>query len=205
MEGDIVTLQDAFVFDYSAGVDQHGRFLGKPVPTGIRPRFIDRFEDLGIHVSAGVFGAPAGLQRKGTDVMVLTIGRYPRVAAVVLAGVAVLISAHAHSAAGPPSAVPHGAGLAADPLRRLCSPGVIERFLAKRNFRFFNRETLENAGLRLSQAEFLLLVLIGAFVGALVGLVVAGPLLAILLVDRGAVRGPPCAGLPGRQEAGQVR
>jgi pilus assembly protein CpaF len=58
MEGDIVTLQDAFVFDYSAGVDAHGRFLGKPVPTGIRPRFIDRFEDLGIYVSPGVFAAP---------------------------------------------------------------------------------------------------------------------------------------------------
>lgn len=64
MEGDIVTLQDAFVFDYSAGVDQSGKFLGKPVPTGIRPRFIDRFEDLGIHVSAGVFGAaPASPER----------------------------------------------------------------------------------------------------------------------------------------------
>lgn len=59
---------------------------------------------------------------------------------------------------------------------------AIERFLGRRNFRYFNRETLENAGLRLSQADFLLLVLIGAFVGALVGLVVAGPLLAILLV-----------------------
>lgn len=59
MEGDIVTLQDAFVFDYSAGVDQSGRFLGAPVPTGIRPRFIDRFEDMGIHVSANVFGAAA--------------------------------------------------------------------------------------------------------------------------------------------------
>lgn len=58
MEGDIVTLQDAFVFDYSAGVDAHGRFLGKPVATGIRPRFIDRFEDLGIHVSAAVFAGP---------------------------------------------------------------------------------------------------------------------------------------------------
>jgi pilus assembly protein CpaF len=55
MEGDIVTLQDAFVFDYSAGVDAQGRFLGKPVATGIRPRFIDRFEDLGIHVSPAVF------------------------------------------------------------------------------------------------------------------------------------------------------
>lgn len=56
MEGDVVTLQDAFVFDYSAGVDASGRFLGKPVPTGIRPRFIERFEDMGITVSTAVFG-----------------------------------------------------------------------------------------------------------------------------------------------------
>ena len=57
MEGDIVTLQDAFIFDYSAGMDAQGRFLGKPVPTGIRPRFLDRFAELGIGVSAAVFGA----------------------------------------------------------------------------------------------------------------------------------------------------
>lgn len=56
MEGDIVTLQDAFVFDYAAGIDQHGRFLGKPIPTGIRPRFLDRFAELGISVSPAVFG-----------------------------------------------------------------------------------------------------------------------------------------------------
>lgn len=59
---------------------------------------------------------------------------------------------------------------------------VIEHFLAKRNVRFFNREALENAGLRLSQADFLFLVIIGSFVGGLVGVVVAGPLLAILLM-----------------------
>ena len=59
MEGDVVTLQDAFLFDYSAGVDAQGRFLGKPVPTGIRPRFLDRFAELGIAVSPSVFGAPA--------------------------------------------------------------------------------------------------------------------------------------------------
>ena len=58
MEGDIVTLQDAFVFDYSAGVDANGRFLGKAIPTGVRPRFVDRFEDLGIHVSPKVFEMP---------------------------------------------------------------------------------------------------------------------------------------------------
>ena len=56
MEGDIVTLQDAFVFDYAAGVDSSGRFLGKPIPTGVRPRFTDRFAELGISVSPAVFG-----------------------------------------------------------------------------------------------------------------------------------------------------
>jgi pilus assembly protein CpaF len=57
MEGDVVTLQDAFVFDYSAGLDPNGRFLGKPLPTGVRPKFTDRFNELGIQLSPGVFGA----------------------------------------------------------------------------------------------------------------------------------------------------
>jgi pilus assembly protein CpaF len=56
MEGQTVTLQDAFVFDYAAGVDAKGRFLGKPVPTGIRPRFTDKFIELGIPLSPRVFG-----------------------------------------------------------------------------------------------------------------------------------------------------
>ncbi|WP_026556461.1 CpaF family protein [Arthrobacter sp. 35W] len=57
MEGDVVTLQDAFVFDYSAGVDSTGRFLGRPVPTGVRPRFVDHFADVGITIPAHIFGA----------------------------------------------------------------------------------------------------------------------------------------------------
>ncbi|MEE2521188.1 CpaF family protein [Pseudarthrobacter sp. J75] len=57
MEGDVVTLQDAFVFDYSAGVDAQGRFRGRPIPTGVRPRFTDKFAELGIHVSPQIFGA----------------------------------------------------------------------------------------------------------------------------------------------------
>ena len=56
MEGDVVTLQDAFVFDYSAGVDANGRFLGRPIPTGVRPRFVDHFAELGIPLSPAVFG-----------------------------------------------------------------------------------------------------------------------------------------------------
>ncbi|MEJ7771778.1 MAG: CpaF family protein [Geodermatophilaceae bacterium] len=58
MEGETVTLQDAFLFDYAAGVDAGGRFLGKPVPTGVRPRFTDRFADLGIVLSPRVFAPP---------------------------------------------------------------------------------------------------------------------------------------------------
>jgi pilus assembly protein CpaF len=61
MEGDIVTLQDAFVFDYAAGVDANGKFLGRPVPTGVRPRFVDHFAELGIPLSPAVFGSsPVG-------------------------------------------------------------------------------------------------------------------------------------------------
>jgi pilus assembly protein CpaF len=65
MEGETVTLQDAFLFDYSAGVDATGKFLGKPVPTGVRPRFTDRFDELGITLSPRVFGMPVPAGRGG--------------------------------------------------------------------------------------------------------------------------------------------
>ncbi|NGN83646.1 CpaF family protein [Arthrobacter silviterrae] len=65
MEGDVVTLQDAFVFDYAAGIDNTGRFLGRPIPTGIRPRFVDHFVEVGISVPASVFGVqPLGTGRR---------------------------------------------------------------------------------------------------------------------------------------------
>ncbi|OAV76763.1 pilus assembly protein CpaF [Dietzia sp. 111N12-1] len=57
MEGQTVTLQDAFLFDYSAGLGPDGKFLGKPQATGVRPRFTDRFAELGITLSPRVFGA----------------------------------------------------------------------------------------------------------------------------------------------------
>ena len=46
----------------------------------------------------------------------------------------------------------------------------MDGFFAQRKVRLFNREALENAGLRLSQADFFVLVLAGAFVGAVAGL-----------------------------------
>jgi pilus assembly protein CpaF len=58
MEGQVVTLQDIFAFDYSAGVDADGRHRGSLQPTGIRPAFVDRLADHGIVVPAGTFGTP---------------------------------------------------------------------------------------------------------------------------------------------------
>jgi tight adherence protein B len=57
----------------------------------------------------------------------------------------------------------------------------LERLLAGRTVKLFSRAELENAGLRLSQAEFFLLVGIGACVGMLVGLVTVGPVVGLLL------------------------
>ena len=57
MEGDIITLQDLFLFDFAAGVNEHGRFLGTAKPTGLRPRFSERLTDYGITLPPGIFGA----------------------------------------------------------------------------------------------------------------------------------------------------
>ncbi len=58
MEGETVVMQDAFVFDFAAGVDEHGRFRGAPIATGVRPRFVERFEDHGIRLPDGIFDPP---------------------------------------------------------------------------------------------------------------------------------------------------
>ena len=58
MEGDVVTLQDIFTFDYEAGLDKKGRFLGTVVATGIRPQFTDRLKDVGVELPKDIFGTP---------------------------------------------------------------------------------------------------------------------------------------------------
>ena len=55
MEGELIILQDVFVFDWSKGVDENGRFLGSLKPTGIRPKFAERLRDVGIELAAGLF------------------------------------------------------------------------------------------------------------------------------------------------------
>ena len=53
MEGDVIVMQDVFVFEQT-GV-QEGRIQGRLKPTGIRPKFVEKFEIQGIHLPPGLF------------------------------------------------------------------------------------------------------------------------------------------------------
>ena len=55
MEGDIITLQDVFLFDFSAGVDDQGRFRGQLKPTGVRPKFAEKLANNGIKLGPEMF------------------------------------------------------------------------------------------------------------------------------------------------------
>jgi pilus assembly protein CpaF len=56
MEGDVVSLQDIFLFDYKAGTDEFGRFRGTLNSTGLRPNFLDRLAEVGLTVPMEIFG-----------------------------------------------------------------------------------------------------------------------------------------------------
>jgi pilus assembly protein CpaF len=60
MEGDIITLQDLFLFDYSAGIDADGKFLGSMKSTGLRPRFLDKLQERGVTLPPEVFAPVPG-------------------------------------------------------------------------------------------------------------------------------------------------
>ena len=55
MEGDIITMQDLFTFDYSAGRDEQGRFRGGLRSTGLRPKFAEDLHDQGIELPPQLF------------------------------------------------------------------------------------------------------------------------------------------------------
>src|SRR5438552_12853888 len=61
MEGDVITLQDIFIFDFSAGLDEEGRFKGRLKATGLRPKFLDKLAERGVSVEPSLFA----LEKKG--------------------------------------------------------------------------------------------------------------------------------------------
>jgi pilus assembly protein CpaF len=56
MEGDVIVMQDIFVFEQTAVLE--GKIQGKLRPTGIRPKFVEKFDVAGIHLPPNVFGSP---------------------------------------------------------------------------------------------------------------------------------------------------
>ena len=58
MEGDVVTMQDLFVFR-KKGIRENGEVLGDFVATGIRPRFAERLAVSGVHLPVAMFDVNA--------------------------------------------------------------------------------------------------------------------------------------------------
>ena len=54
MEGEMITMSDMFEFEQTGY--ENGKIVGRIRPTGIRPRFMDRIEDAGIHLPPSIFG-----------------------------------------------------------------------------------------------------------------------------------------------------
>ena len=54
MEGEIITLQDLFVYKQT-GIDEQGRAAGRFTATGIKPRFIEQFGLYGINLRHDLF------------------------------------------------------------------------------------------------------------------------------------------------------
>ena len=65
MEGEVVTLQDVFLFDFGMGVDEHGKFRGHLKATGIRPKFAEKLQDHGIRLGPEVFSSEGFVRRSG--------------------------------------------------------------------------------------------------------------------------------------------
>ncbi len=55
MEGDVVVLQDVFTFEQT-GIDEKGKIVGVLRPTGVRPKFVEKFEALNIYLPPNIFG-----------------------------------------------------------------------------------------------------------------------------------------------------
>jgi pilus assembly protein CpaF len=62
MEGDVITLQDLFVFDIGSTLDDQGRVQGRLHATGLRPHFLQKLADRQIKLDANLFEPPAGME-----------------------------------------------------------------------------------------------------------------------------------------------
>ncbi len=61
MEGDVITTADIFKFEQTGF--ENGKVIGMLRPTGIRPKFMDRIEESGIHLPPSIFGVASQRRR----------------------------------------------------------------------------------------------------------------------------------------------
>ena len=54
MQGDVISLQDVFVFKQE-GLDKKRKIIGRFVPTGFIPKFVEEMEAKGMKISRGLF------------------------------------------------------------------------------------------------------------------------------------------------------
>jgi pilus assembly protein CpaF len=64
MEGDVIVLQDLYLFDYGMGMDEEGKFLGRLKTTGIRPNCTERLANNGISLDASLFSGESFSRRQ---------------------------------------------------------------------------------------------------------------------------------------------
>jgi pilus assembly protein CpaF len=60
MEGEVITTQDLFSFDFESGTDDTGRVIGRLRATGLRPHFVDHLAERNIRLDADLFRPPRG-------------------------------------------------------------------------------------------------------------------------------------------------
>ena len=54
MEGDVITMTDLFAFEQT-GIE-NGKIAGRLRPTGLRPKFMEKIEQHGVHLPPSIFG-----------------------------------------------------------------------------------------------------------------------------------------------------
>ena len=64
LENELITLNDLFEFDFGAGMDPEGRYLGQLRPTGIRPKFSDKLADVGLKLGGALFEGAVPVTRR---------------------------------------------------------------------------------------------------------------------------------------------
>jgi pilus assembly protein CpaF len=60
MESDVITLQDIFTFN-QRDVTPDGKVVGRLEPTGLRPTFLEKFEQYGVPITTDLFGSTTQL------------------------------------------------------------------------------------------------------------------------------------------------